>query len=862
MERTTAFGEYLRHYRELAGLTQEQLAEKAGLTAKAIGALERGDRQRPYPATVQLLATALKLTEEQRVALITTLQRGASPASSQPPAGSVSEPPAACLPTYPTPFVGRDVDVAAVCQRLQHPHVRLLTLTGPGGTGKTRLSVQAATVLLPVFADGVFFVSLAPVRHPDLVASTIAHTLGITETGTEPLPDTLAAFLRPKHILLVLDNFEHVLDAAPLIAPLLDAAPALRVLATSREVLHVYGEHAFPVLPLALPNAAQLPDLAALGQYEAVRMFIERAQAVQPSFHITNENAPAVAEICHRLDGLPLAIELAAARIRLLPPQALLARLEKRLPLLIGGARDLPQRQQTLRSAIDWSYNLLEEGEQMLFRRLAVFVGSRTVEAVEAVCTGEGDLPIDVLDGLQSLLDKNLLYQKHEIGGEPSFTMLETIWEYALERLEASGEAPTLRQQHANYYMALVKQAERQFFGANQRVWFDRMEAELGNLRAALAWSEESADGVEIGLQIAGLLWRFWAVRGHVTEGRTWLDALLPRRHSVPPSARWFALHTAGNLADDQGDYEQATAFWEECLAICRELGNKNFVGHMLNNLGEVAVAHGAYDRAAALYEEALVMYRDAANVWATGLATRNLGGVVHMRGEYDRARQLLEESLRLMRERGDTESVASITQELGNVAYDMADDAGAIELFDEAQRMFRDGGSKPGAASVLSDMGEVARHQGDYPRAAVLLEQSLALQRDLGNKEGIALALYYWGRMAYDQGDYGSARSRYHESLLLQQNLGNKRSIAALLEAFAELAFAEQHTRQAVCLLSAATALRQGISAPVPARERERYEQLVMKLRASLDQATFNAAWLEGQKLPLEQAIQHTRTG
>jgi predicted ATPase/transcriptional regulator with XRE-family HTH domain len=857
MQHRTLFGEQLRHYRELAGLTQEQLAEKAGLTAKAIGALERGDRRRPYPTTVQLLATALKLSDEQRAAFIATLHQGAASVASQSPDALVSQAPPIHLPVYPTPFVGRDVDVAAVCQRLQHPHVRLLTLTGPGGTGKTRLSVQAATMLLPMFADGVYFVSLAPVRHADLVASTIAHTLGVEETGAEPLADTLAAFLRPKHILLVMDNFEHVLDAAPLISHLLHAAPALRVLATSREMLHVYGEHAFPVLPLALPDAAHLADLLSLQQYEAVRLFIERAQAVQPSFQVTNENAPAVAEICHRLDGLPLAIELAAARIRLLPPQALLARLEKRLPLLVGGARDLPQRQQTLRSAIDWSYNLLPVGEQMLFRRLSVFVGCRTPEAVEAVCTVEGDLPLDVLDGLQSLLDKNLLFQKHEVGGEPSFAMLETIWEYARERLEDSGEASRLRRQHATYYLLLVKQAEAQFFGSNQKLWFDRMEAELNNIRAALAWSQASADGVEIGLQIAGLLWRFWAVRGHGTEGRTWLDGLLSRRHSVPLSARWFALHTAGNLADDQGDFVQAKAFWEECLEACRELGNKRFVGHMLNNLGEIAASQAAYNRAAPFYEEALQIYREVLHTWAIGMVTRNLAEIAHMRGEYDRARELLDESIRLLRERGDTEEVAWSVQELGRVAYDTADIAAATQHFAEAQRLFEEVGSKRGVALVLADIGEVARHEGDSNRAAVLLEQSLALQQEIRNKEGIALALYELGHIAYDRADYGVARSRYTESLRLQESIGNKRSIAALLEAFAALAFAEQHMRHALCLLSTATALRREISAPTPARERDTYEHLVMQLRASLDQATFDAAWSEGQKLSVEHAIQ-----
>ncbi len=594
MERTTSFGDQLRRYRELAGLTQEQLAEKAGLTAKAVGALERGERQRPYPTTVQLLATALKLSEAQRAALLATLHRRPDAAPAEPPASPPMPTPAPRLPTYPTPFVGREVDVAAVCQRLQHSQVRLLTLTGPGGTGKTRLSVEVAAALRPAFADGVFFVSLAPIRNPDLITATIAHTLSIKETGSQPLLDALKAYLRDKQVLLVLDNFEHLLDAAPRVAQLLHAAPALRVLATSREVLHVYGEYAFPVPPLALPNAERLPSLAALSQYEAVRLFIERAQAVQPSFHVTNENAPAVAEICHRLDGLPLAIELAAARIRVLPPQALLARLEKRLPLLVGGARDLPHRQQTLRSTIDWSYNLLPEGEQLLFRRLGVFVGSRTLEAVEIVCSLEGDLPIDMLDGLQSLLDKNLLYQKHEVGGEPSFSMLETIWEYALERLEASGELETLQQQHANYYVALVEQAEPALKGPQQVAWLARLEAEHDNIRAALRWALDHGE-METAIRLCAAAWWFWYVHSHLSEGHGWLEQALARSTRVAPAARAKALNGAGVLAHNQADYERAVVLYTESLALQRELGDKRGIADALNNLGTIALDRGDY---------------------------------------------------------------------------------------------------------------------------------------------------------------------------------------------------------------------------------------------------------------------------
>jgi predicted ATPase/DNA-binding XRE family transcriptional regulator len=854
MQHGTAFGDLLRHYRELAGLTQEELAEKAGLTAKAIGALERGERRQPYPATVHALAQALKLCEADYAALLAARTRRAPEMPAPPPHAPAPMP--STMPAQLTPLIGRAAEVAAVGQLLKRTGTRLLTLTGPGGVGKTRLALEIAAACASQFAHGVAFVALAPLADADLVLPTIAHTLGLQQAGGQMAQDVVQAYLQDKHFLLLLDNFEHVLQAAPMVAKLLLACPRLTILATSRAPLQVRGEQEYALGPLALPALDHVPTVTEVASAASVQLFVERAQHMQPAFRLAQDNAAAVAAICRCLDGLPLALELAAARVKVLPPTALLARLDQALPLLTGGARDLPARQQTLRNTIDWSYALLDEGERMLFARMAVFVGGCTLPLAELVCNAANDLPLDVLDGLQSLLDKSLLYQVMAVDGEPRFLMLETIREYARDRLAERGEAEALRRTHAEQYLALVQQAQPQFFDANQNLWFDRMEAELDNLRAALAWSKTASDGAEIGLQLAGYLWRFWVVRGHITEGREWLDALLSRRDMVPKSAIWYALHTAGNLADDQGDIAQAKVFWEECLAICRELGNKKFVGHMLNNLGNAAQSEGDFNRAAAFYEEALVVYREVGNTWGVGRTTRNLGRVVHIRGEYDRARRLFEESLGLMRERGDREALAGIMQDLGRIAYDMADDAAAVRHFDEAHRLFREVGSKPGIASVLADHGDVARYQGDYQHASALLEQSLDLQREMRNKEGIAQALYCFGRVAYDQGGYLSARSCYRESLRMQQDIGNKHGIAALLEACGALACAEQQVLVSVHLLSAATALRQSLTAPLPTRERESYAQLVMKMRAILDQASFDAAWREGQQLSLEQAI------
>jgi predicted ATPase len=463
------------------------------------------------------------------------------------------------LPAQPTPLIGREREVADVTALLRRGDVRLVTLTGPGGTGKTRLGFQIAAELLDDFAEGTYFVDLAPISDPDLVASVIAQTLGARETGGRPLVELLNTYLREKHLLLLLDNFEQVLSAAPLVAGLLAAAPRLKVLVTSREVLHLRSEKEFPVPPLELPDPQHPKEIETLSQYAAVQLFIARALDVKPDFAVTNQNAPALAEVCARLDGLPLALELAAARIKLFSPEALLARLNSRLAVLTGGPRDLPERQQTLRNTIEWSYNLLDAGEQTLFRRLSIFVGGCTGDAVEAVCNPDGDLPLEVIDRLAALLDKSLLKQLEGSDGAPRFMMLETIREYALERLAASGETEVLRRRHAECFLALAETAEPQFHGSDQRLWLDRIEIEHDNLRAALAWSLEGQRATPqspddqlrsaLGLRLAAALWQFWDRRGYAPEGRRWLERTLAADRGTATPGRLKALVVASMLA-------------------------------------------------------------------------------------------------------------------------------------------------------------------------------------------------------------------------------------------------------------------------------------------------------------------------
>jgi predicted ATPase len=619
--------------------------------------------------------------------------------------------------------------VEAVTSLLRREEVRLLTLTGTGGTGKTRLALQIGGAVLDEFERGVFFVSLASITDASLIPSTIAGTLKVKETPGESLVETLCGYLRDKQILLVLDNFEHLLEGAPVVSELLAACPELKVLITSRAVLHLSGEYDYPVPPLSVPDPKHLPDVPTLSQYDAVALFIQRAQAAKPDFSVTNDNAPAVAEICHRLDGLPLAIELAAARIRLLPPQALLARLSSRLKLLTRGARDAPTRQQTLRGTIDWSYGLLDEGEQTLFARLAVFQGGCTLEAVEAVSSAEGEL--DLLEGMASLVDQNLLQQQGE--DEPRFAMLETIREYALERLHGAGEDGTIRERHAEYYTTLAETAEPELTGGDQTIWLERLESEHENLRAALAWFREH--GEDGGLRLAAALWRFWLTRGHLTEGRGWLEEVVARagQREASPALRAKALNGAGNLTFAQGDDSRAQDLHAESLRLRQELGDKRGIAASLINLGNVAWRQGAYERARALYEESLPLMQELGD--KRGIANRlhNLGMVAYMQGDYSRAGELYERDLRLRQELGDKEGLSYSLNCLGLVAYVQGSYERAQELFKESLRLRQELGYKWGIVDSLVGLAGVAGAQRQHERAAQLLAAAVAGSEAIG---------------------------------------------------------------------------------------------------------------------------------
>jgi predicted ATPase/class 3 adenylate cyclase len=735
------------------------------------------------------------------------------------------------LPAQPNALIGREQELAHVGALLLRTNVRLVTLTGPGGTGKTRLALQVAAELLDRFADGVWFVPLAAISDPGLVVSAIAQMVGIKEVSSQPLNAQLKRYLGPKQLLLVLDNFEQVGVAAPLVAELLASAPQLTVLITSRAVLHLSGEYEFAVLPLALPDRRHLPALEQLTQYEAVRLFIERAQAIKPEFVVTNQSAPAVAEICYRLDGLPLAIELAAARIKLYQPNALLKRLERRLPLLTGGARDLPVRQQTLLNTIAWSYNLLDAVEQRLFRQLAVFVGGWTLEAAEAVAS---ELRIEneklkkdrdtfsilnpqfsILDGMTSLVNQSLVRPIQGIGGEPRFTMLETIHEFALEQLERNGEADMLRQRHTTYFLALAEAAAPELTGPHQRLWLSQLEQEHDNLRAALQWSCDQ-QLLETALQFCEALWRFWQFHSHLSAGRGWMEQVLAQSRSLELPVRAQVLCGAGWLAHNQGDHVQAQVLFEESLALARQLRDLASIGMALHGVGQIAADQGDYKQAYVLGDESLRVFRELGDIEEIAWSFTHLSAFARAQGDYDQAKVFGE---------------AGLTH-------------------------FQKVGHSWGIAIALLNLGYTAQAQGDTAEAATRLREGLVLLQELGDTASSAVALADLADIAVVQGDYAQAADLLRASLTLERDVGNSLTIAWCLTDLASVATAQGHMEQAARLFAAVATLRDTGDMQMDLPQQAEWDRNVATMRAQLGEAAFAAAWAAGRALSLNQAI------
>lgn len=731
------------------------------------------------------------------------------------------------FPVPGTSFVGRTQEIATGCELLRHPEVRLLTLLGTGGVGKTRLGLQIATLLAQDFDDQVCFISLMEISDPELVIPTIAQTFGLQELGNQSLFERLKAFLKEKYLLLLLDNVEQVIEAAPALAHLLAACSGLKILATSRAVLQISAEQALFVPPLDLPNLERLPTKEELLHYPVIALFLERARAIQPDFLLTEENRRIIAEICIRLDGLPLAIELAAPRLKVLSPQALLERLESRFQILAHGMRDAPERHQTLQNTLEWSYRLLTPSEQQLFRALSIFVGGCTLQAIETIweLAGHQQERDMVLEGVTSLLDKSLLSRSMQGAEEPRLLLLRTIREYGLQRLTFTGELEQLQWAHATYYLALAEEAAPHLKGSQPRPWLERLQREYENLREALCFlmahgEHEAGMGTQMALRLGKALERFWMIGGHGKEGRELLERALKSSQQVSPAIRSEALCILAILARYQGDYDAAEAAGEESLAIFRELDDPSGIVNALYRLGYVAWMRGEPGTARTYYEEGLALSgRDQYREQCKDARCETLfyfASLAFFQQEAHLARLLIEESLDLSRKLGDQYHIAS----------------------------------------ALNLLGWVSLLQEDIATASTLQEESLKMNRALGNQRGIAHTLCALGEIASRRGDFKQACERYEEGLALLTWLDDRLMIAIYLERLASVAIALDEAIWAVHLLSASHALREVMRASMTPLERDEREETLATLHNLLDEQTFAAAWKKGQAMSPEQAM------
>ena len=728
------------------------------------------------------------------------------------PSKSVASP---ASPTY-----GRTRELEGLRALLERRDVRLLTLTGPAGIGKTRLARQVAYELASDFPGGVEFVSLATVSNPSLLISAIAKSLGVVEQPGRPLDESLREHLAGRSggaTLLVLDNFEHLVSEAGVLPPLLDAAPGVKILATSRSVLRLYGEQEFPVPPLEIPREGDRPTPAALETIASVELFLQRARAVAPNFSLTSDNASDIAEICRRLEGVPLALELAAARVKLFAPRTLLGRLEKRLDLLTGGPRDSPGRLQTLRAAIDWSHDLLDDPEKTLFRRIAVFRGGFTLEGVEAACNAREDLNVDILDGIASLRDKSLVLRIEGEEEEPRFAQLETIREYGSEQLTKSGEQEAIRRCHAAYFLVLAEEADAKLIGPEGPVWYTRLKQEEANLRAAVDWLTLGNEPVWA-LRLGAALLRYWERQEYFSEGRAQLEGLLAVPGAqVRTRERARALLAAAILSFAQGDMTAGTVRAQESLEIFREAGDRRGWVAALNDLAVGAFGRGEYATAAPLFEEAISILEEIGDRLAAERTRMNLADTLRAGGNEERARALFEHCLQAF--------------------TDLTD-------FD-------------GLAWTMSHLARMESDRGNRGEAKELLAHSLSLFEKTGDFVGVSNCLSDLSRIAGGEGDFAAAREHLRRGLLVARREGLRRSLARLADDACALAVAEGRSEGAVRLAAAVESFRNSSGFRRPQVERPDFEAALSRAKAALSDSGAEEAWLEGASMSIDDAVE-----
>ena len=859
----------LKRERERRGWSQADVAKKIddAVTPHMVGRWERGEIF-PSPRSRQRLSEIFKMSLEELGLLPERVSEWPPDGSSQkhsprspylpeqlPPTVSKYVP-KSNLPVRLPQLIGRENEVTAACSLLRLPEVYLLTLKGPGGVGKTRLGLQIATVLQEDFVDGVYFVPLDSISDPKLVVPTIAQTFGFGETGDRPLFDSLKTFLQDKHLLLLIDNFEQVSVAATQISELLASSSYLKILVTSRAVLRIYEEHEFSVQSLALPDHKHLPAFESLSKYAAIALFLLRARATNPGFQMTPANAGTIAEICVCLDGLPLAIELAAARLKLFSPEALLTQLAHPLQLLTNRVSDIPVRHLTLRHTIAWSYRLLNAEEQRLFRQISIFVGGCTLEAVKAICFGQQTEVGQVYDDITSLIDKSLVQQLEQRGEETRLRLLETIREYGLERLIETGEMEETRSAHAMYYLALAEEAEPRLKGPQQETWFSRLEREHDNLRQALDWTlRPGGEAVETALRFGGALYWFWWMHCYWSEGRSFLERALEASEGIATLARAKALWAAAHLAIYQKDLDWGKAMAEAALVLCQELSDIRGIAIARYMLGSVAWGRGNYTEAYSLTEKALTLFREIGDTEFIGHSLHKLGLLDGAHGEYARACALLEESLTIQKELGDKSAIAASSFMLARVLFFSGGDPMKIRShLEKALALCQEVGDRDGIALSFTLFGQLALYQEDIVLARTLAEKSVMLWKEIGDRQGTAEALSVLAKVEVRKGDYVTACARYKESLTLCTEVGDKRDIASYIEGLAGVAARQGKHAEATRLLGVADVLRESIGIPLSPIERADYESSVAAVRTQMFEETFAVLWAEGRTMTLEQ--------
>ncbi len=796
------------------------------------------------------------------------------------------------LPTQLTSFVGREKEMLEVTQMLKQS--RLLTLTGSGGTGKTRLSLQVASGILEQFKDGVWFIELAPVSEPALVPSTVANVLRLRVEDSRPLIDVVMDWLSDKEALFILDNCEHLIDACAQFAnTILQHCRGVRILASSREALGVAGEAAYRVPSLPTPNEPL--DIHQLETFDSAKLFIQRATLTLPTFQLTDDNASFVAQICSRLDGIPLAIELAAARVRALSVEQIAERLDDRFRLLTGGSRTALPRQQTLRALIDWSYQLLSEDERLLFRRLAVFVGGWTLDAAESVCSEERS-GFDVLDLMSRLVDKSLVNVEHS-AGESRYHRLETIRQYAREKLFDTDEVVSLRDKHLTYFVGLAERADVELQGRAQKKWLARLEAEHDNLRAALEWSLKSQP--EAGLRIAAALREFWDTHGHLTEALKWLGTMLDATKNIPPtpvrvkavfaaalfSSRqsdlegWKARQDEGlalaESFDDtwgiaqglvshglfkeyfENDIEAAELFYRRALEYGRKLNDKLFLGQSLGPLASCALKRYEYARAEEIFRESLSLFREVGNTREIAGAYGNLAEVALTQRNYESARVSAEESLALYRELDDKHGVATALRALSIASHNQGNIQQAQMAAEQGVMLFRQLGDRACMGLTISVLARHVLGQGDAERASEVAQEAVKVLREIGNVSSEIGALDVTGRIALAQGDLFKAQEYFRDGISHLKDAKEVSQLPSLLEGLANVLARSSQTQVAILLLGAAEALRERIHLARMQFETAEYDALMSTLHEEIDDETFQALWKNGRAMTTEQAIE-----